>query len=205
MAELPRLEYSQIQKALELEDSSRVRGWGELFQTSGMRRRSFVSAFMAIFSQWSGNLLLNLYLVKILAGIGFTDSITQNRITVGFQAWNTISFMTFALTIPRLPRRKVFLCGTCLILGTYVWWIIGQAQYTTTGSKAAGYATLVSLFLFNCAYIMTWNTMMQTYCTCYLYHFLVSYRYPKHLTVGSRARHQTASSPSNVIYSVSRS
>lgn len=52
--ELPHLELAEIRKALELENESRKRGWVELFQTAGMRRRSLVSGFLGLFVQFSG-------------------------------------------------------------------------------------------------------------------------------------------------------
>lgn len=128
-----------------------------------MRRRSFITVFMAIFSQWSGNSLINLYFVKILIAIGFKDTVMQNQINVGLQAWNFICVVLLATTIPRFPRRKIFLIGTCFVLATYTMWLIGQAQNSITGSRAAGIAALVGIFLFQTAYLMTWNIMMYMY------------------------------------------
>ena len=53
--ELPHLELAEIRKALEIENESRKRGWVELFQTPGMRRRSLVSGFLGLFVQFSGS------------------------------------------------------------------------------------------------------------------------------------------------------
>jgi hypothetical protein len=53
--ELPHLELAEIRKALEIENESRKRGWVELFQTQGMRRRSLVSGFLGLFVQFSGS------------------------------------------------------------------------------------------------------------------------------------------------------
>lgn len=107
-AQLPRIEYVQITTALEVENTPRIRGWGELFQTSGMRRRIFITAFIAIFLQWSSNRKINLYFVKILIAIGFPSSVEQNQINIGLQAWNFICVMALATTIPRFSRRRYF-------------------------------------------------------------------------------------------------
>lgn len=53
-AELPHLELAEIQAALKIENESRARGWGELFQTKGMRHRSLVAAALGLFVQFSG-------------------------------------------------------------------------------------------------------------------------------------------------------
>ena len=55
-AELPHLELAEIQAALKIENESRARGWGELFQTKGMRHRSLVAAALGLFVQVSGKL-----------------------------------------------------------------------------------------------------------------------------------------------------
>lgn len=54
-AELPHVELAEIQAALKIENESRARGWGELFQTKGMRHRSLVAAALGLFVQFSGN------------------------------------------------------------------------------------------------------------------------------------------------------
>ena len=48
------LELAEIQAALKIENESRARGWGELFQTKGMRHRSLVAAALGLFVQFSG-------------------------------------------------------------------------------------------------------------------------------------------------------
>lgn len=52
--ELPHVELAEIQAALKIENESRARGWGELFQTKGMRHRSLVAAALGLFVQFSG-------------------------------------------------------------------------------------------------------------------------------------------------------
>lgn len=54
-AELPHVELAEIQAALKIENESRARGWGELFQTKGMRHRSLVAGALGLFVQFSGN------------------------------------------------------------------------------------------------------------------------------------------------------
>lgn len=53
--ELPHLEYAEIRRALEMENDSRRRGWAELFQSAGMRRRTLLGTMLGMFTQFSGN------------------------------------------------------------------------------------------------------------------------------------------------------
>lgn len=42
---------------MELEESKQ--SWLDMFRTAGMRRRLFISAFLGLFTQWSGNTLIS--------------------------------------------------------------------------------------------------------------------------------------------------
>lgn len=50
-------EMSQIEQAIQLELEESKQSWLDMFRTSGMRRRLFISAFLGLFTQWSGNTL----------------------------------------------------------------------------------------------------------------------------------------------------
>ena len=88
--ELPHIEMAEIRKALEIENSSRARGWAELGQTKGMRHRSLIGAALGLFTQFSGNNLISNYLVKILEKIGITDNHMQVKYNVGTEAWGLL-------------------------------------------------------------------------------------------------------------------
>ncbi|KAF2657078.1 general substrate transporter [Lophiostoma macrostomum CBS 122681] len=162
-AELPHVELAEIQRALEMENDSRLRGWGELFQTSGMRRRSLVAAMLGLFVQFSGNNLISQYLVPILNKIGIKDSHTQVRYNVGTQAWGLLIALILASITPRFPRRRMFLlCAGCLLM-VYTAWTVAQARNRITGSKESGYAVLVFIFLYSPAYCIGYNALTYAY------------------------------------------
>ena len=161
--ELPHVEFAEITRALEMENESRRRGWVELFQTAGMRRRSLVAAMLGLFVQFSGNNLISQYLVPILAKIGITDSYTQVRYNVGTQAWGFLIALIMASVTPRFPRRRMYLlCSTCLLC-VYTAWTIAQARNRITGSKGSGYAVLVMIFLYQPAYCIGYNALTYAY------------------------------------------
>lgn len=162
-AELPHVEFAEIKRALEMENDSRRRGWAELFQTKGMRHRSFVAAMLGLFVQFSGNNLISQYLVPILKKIGIEDSHTQVRYNVGTQAWGFLIAVIMANITPRFPRRRMYLlCASCLI-AVYTAWTIAQARNRITGSKESGYAVLVFIFLYQPAYCIGYNALTYVY------------------------------------------
>ncbi|PGH19175.1 hypothetical protein AJ80_04144 [Polytolypa hystricis UAMH7299] len=162
-AELPRAEFAQIVKALEIENETRKRGYIELFQTPGMRRRSLITAMLGLFTQFSGNTLISNYLVLILKSIGITDPWDQNKLNLGNTAWSLVACTILALTVPRFPRRHMYmLCVTCLLI-IYTCWTITQARFVITGSPAAGIAVIVFIFLYAPSYAIGYNALTYTY------------------------------------------
>ncbi|KAH6632957.1 hexose transporter-like protein [Boeremia exigua] len=162
-AELPHVELAEIQAALKIENESRARGWGELFQTKGMRHRSLVAAALGLFVQFSGNNLISQYFVPIAEKIGITSSYEQVRYNVGKESWGFLVALVMASITPRYPRRKMYLlCATCL-LAVYTAWTIAQARNRITGSKESGYAVLVFIFLYSPAYCIGYNALTYVY------------------------------------------
>ncbi|KAL1594793.1 hypothetical protein SLS59_008606 [Nothophoma quercina] len=156
--ELPHVELAEIQAALKIENESRARGWGELFQTKGMRHRSLVAAALGLFVQFSGQ-----YFVPIAEKIGITSSYEQVRYNVGKESWGFLVSLLMASVTPRFPRRKMYLlCASCL-LAVYTAWTIAQARNRITGSKESGYAVLVFIFLYSPAYCIGYNALTYVY------------------------------------------
>jgi hypothetical protein len=52
-------EIAQIERTIKMELEESKQSWWDMFRTSGMRRRLFISAFLGLFTQWSGNTLIS--------------------------------------------------------------------------------------------------------------------------------------------------
>lgn len=52
-------EMVQIKSTLEIEMEGAKESWLDIFKQAGMRRRLFISAFLGLFTQWSGNTLIS--------------------------------------------------------------------------------------------------------------------------------------------------
>jgi sugar porter (SP) family MFS transporter len=160
---LPRAEYAQIKKALDAENENRKRGFLELFDTPGMRRRTLIGGMLGLFTQFVGNTLIANYLVIILRSIGYTDPLIQNRLNVGNQAWNLVTATVLALIVPRFPRRTMYLLCTTLLIFVYAGWTVAQARQMITGDIAAGVAVIVFIFLYSPAYNIAYHALTYTY------------------------------------------
>jgi MFS family permease len=58
-SEFVKAEMAQIRTVIKIEMESSQRSWLDLFHTVGMRRRSLVTVFLGLFTQWSGNTLIS--------------------------------------------------------------------------------------------------------------------------------------------------
>lgn len=68
--EFVRAEIAQITTTLQLEAEGSKQSWSDLVNTKGKRRRLFVTMFLGLATQWSGNTLISYYLGDILTMIG---------------------------------------------------------------------------------------------------------------------------------------
>lgn len=161
--ELPHIELAQIKSALSIENESRKRGWAELFQSAGMRRRCLITAALGLFTQFSGNSLITSYLVKILTQIGWTNPKSQNQLNVGIQGWSLVLAMTIAGLATRWPRRRMYMLCACSLITVYTCWCVAQSQATMYGSVAAGNAVIAFMFLYWPAYIIGYNALTYVY------------------------------------------
>jgi hypothetical protein len=52
-------EMAQIERSIKLEMEDAKQSWLDMFRMAGMRRRMVISAFLGLFTQWSGNTLIS--------------------------------------------------------------------------------------------------------------------------------------------------
>lgn len=160
---LPHAEFAEIKKALEIENEERKRGWLEVFQNAAMRRRALISGFLGVFCQFSGNVLISQYLVKILGMIGYDDRRTQLQLSLGREGWGFVVCFTLASITPRFPRRRMYLLCVTSLICCYTGWTIAQARQLITGSQAAGITVIVFIFLYTPCYNIAYNALTYVY------------------------------------------
>ncbi|KAL3475127.1 general substrate transporter [Aspergillus californicus] len=158
-----RAEIAQIERTIKLELEESRQSWADMFRTAGMRRRLFISAFLGLFTQWSGNTLISYYLSDLLDMVNITDSVVKSKINVGIACWGLITGTTMALTAPRFKRRTMYLTTACALLCVYIGWTISMERFMTTQVRAAAIMTIVFIFLYSPAYNLGYNALTYTY------------------------------------------
>ncbi|KAL4940863.1 hypothetical protein BDV06DRAFT_13219 [Aspergillus oleicola] len=158
-----RAEIAQIERAIKLELEEAKQSWGDMFRTAGMRRRLLISAFLGLFTQWSGNTLISYYLSDLLDMVNITDSVTKSEINVGIACWGLVNGTALALTVPRFKRRTMYItCASCLLC-VYIAWTISMERFMTTEVRAAAIMTILFIFLYSPAYNLGYNALTYTY------------------------------------------
>lgn len=167
-SEFVRAEMAQIQTTIELEVESSRKSWLSLFSTAGMRRRTLISTFLGLFTQWSGNTLISYYLGDLLGMIGHTDSVFKQKINVASACWNLVCGVTIAMLVNRFNRRAMYLTCTISLLVVYICWTVSmeksiEALDAGLTNSAAGAATIFFIFAYAPAYNIGYNALTYTY------------------------------------------
>ncbi|OOQ81876.1 putative MFS sugar transporter [Penicillium brasilianum] len=156
-------ELAQIDRTIKLELEESKQSWWDMFRTAGMRRRLFISAFLGLFTQWSGNTLITYYLSDILNLVGITNSVTKSKINIGIACWGLVCGTALALTAPRFKRRPMYLtCASCLLC-VYIGWTISMERFMSTKAEAAAKLTIFFIFAYSPAYNLGYNALTYTY------------------------------------------
>lgn len=167
-SEFVHAEMAQIEATIELEAESSKKGWLSLFETAGMRRRTLISSFLGLFTQWSGNTLISYYLGDLLAMIGQTDSVFKQKINVAIACWSLFAGVTVSLLVNRFNRRTMYLTCTISLLVVYICWTVTMQQSIKAKdigipNKAAGAATIFFIFAYQPCYNIGYNALTYTY------------------------------------------
>ncbi|KAL3427158.1 MFS sugar transporter [Phlyctema vagabunda] len=163
-----RAEMAQIKATITTELQAAKLSWADMFRTGGMRRRVFITSFMGLFTQWSGNTLISYYLSTILGMIGYNTTYAKTRINVANQCWNLATGVPIALIVTRFPRRKAFLVCTISMLLIFIGWTVSmhevlQAKAEGGKNSRASVAVLFFIFAYSPAYNIGNNALTYTY------------------------------------------
>ncbi|KAF4622669.1 hypothetical protein G7Y89_g14359 [Cudoniella acicularis] len=165
---LVKAEMAQIRSTIKIEMDNSSQSWWNMFSTPGMRRRTFISIFLGLFTQMSGNTLLTYYQNLLFVAMGYTSTYAKNRINLANQCWSLLSATVLALIVARFKRRTMFLASTGAMLATFVAMTIafeklGEAKHSNTKNPAAGIAALFFFFAYSPAYNLGNNALTYTY------------------------------------------
>lgn len=128
--------------------------YSALFKTRGSRYRLFCNCCFAIFAQWAGNGVLSYFLPAVLSTAGYTESITQANINLGYACFQFVFALTGAAFVDRLGRRPLMLfsmagCTLVWVAVTISTAIFAESNKTNT---SAAQASIAFIFIFGAVY-----------------------------------------------------
>jgi sugar porter (SP) family MFS transporter len=165
---LAKAEMAQIKSTIQLEYESSKQTWADLFKTAGMRRRIFITAFIGLFTQMSGNTLLSYYSNLLFDMMGYTTKYAKSRINLANACWAFINATTLALVVPRFPRRIMYMISAgsmCLVFVsmTVSFERLRFAKNNDFVNQSASIAALFFFFAYSPCYNMGNNALTYTY------------------------------------------
>lgn len=163
-SEFVKAEFAHMRATIEIELETASRSYWDLVRTSGMRRRTLITAALGLFTQWSGNTLISYYLSDILDMIGRTDSVFKQQINLALSCWSLVCGVVIVQVCVRMKRVTAAYTCTISLLIVYVSWTIAMQQSIEAmdrGGKndAANGAVLAFIFLYKPAYQVFYNAL----------------------------------------------
>jgi hypothetical protein len=157
-------EMAQIQSTIKLEMEHSKQSWMTMVRTAGMRRRVFISAFLGLFTQMSGNTLMSYYTNTIFGMMGFTSYYAKTRINIANQCWSFINGTIIALFVTRFRRRLAFMTSSlsmciCFIAITIAFQRLKVAEGLKQKNQAASNAALFFYFAYSPCYAIGNNAL----------------------------------------------
>jgi len=161
---LVKAEMAQIRSTIKIEMDNSKQSWLVMVATPGMRRRTFISAFLGLFTQLSGNTLLTYYQNLLFQMMGYTTSYAKTRINLANQCWSLIVSTVLALLVARFKRRTMFLISTLGMLGAFLAMTVSferllEAKNGHYKNPSAGIAALFFFFAYTPAYNLGNNAL----------------------------------------------
>ncbi|KAF2108388.1 general substrate transporter [Lophiotrema nucula] len=161
-------EIEQIRATIQLESEAAKKSWLDLVATSGMRRRTLITAHLGLFTQWSGNTLISYFFGDLMTMVGIKNSIEKQKLNVGYACWSLVTGAIVALSVTKFKRRSLYMFCTLSLLVVYTGWTIAF-KYATTAEDAGGHnqsasiASLFFIFAYQPCYNIGFNALTYTY------------------------------------------
>ncbi|KAK6837987.1 phosphoribosylaminoimidazole carboxylase [Apiospora arundinis] len=147
---LVQAEMAQIKSTIKLEMETSKQSWSIMWSTAGNRRRVFVSIFLGLFTQMSGNTLLSYYQSLMFEMMNFTDPRVKTRINIANQCWALMNATVLALFVTRFRRRWAFMASSTSMLLVFTAMTISfqRLQFAKDNGQTNGPASISALFFY---------------------------------------------------------
>jgi len=125
-----------------------------LFHSRSSCYRLACNCIFAIFAQWAGNGVLSYFLPAVLTTAGYTQSITQANINLGYACFQFVFALTGAAFVDRLGRRPLMLFSMagCCVVWICVTAATGTYAQSNSTNAAAAKATVAFIFIFGAVF-----------------------------------------------------
>lgn len=101
--------------------------------------------------------------------VGIKDSMTKQKINLGYAAWSLITGFAVSMVVTRFKRRSLYMLCTISLLIVYIGWTV--ALQKATAADAAGYinngasiASLFFIFAYQPCYNIGFNALTYSKC-----------------------------------------
>lgn len=131
--------------------------WMDLIKAPGMRRRVYVTIFIGLFTQLSGNTLLSYYSNILFEMMGYDNDYAKTRINLANACWALLNGTIIALIVTRFPRRVMYMLSAATMCLVFIAMTISLerlevAKNAGVENGAAGISALFWYFAYSPTY-----------------------------------------------------
>lgn len=155
--ELVNFEFLELKESLAAERRTRQDTWGEFVGTKANRHRIAIVLLIVSCQNLSGTAIIQNYYTRILSLVGITNTQQQTGINAGLTMFVWAVTIVAAFVADRIKRRTLLLTTWSCLIVVNVAFVVTAQQYEATGSRAAGIANVVILWIYNGTFFM-WVT-----------------------------------------------
>lgn len=155
---LVKAEIVQIRETIKTEMEVSKQSWLDLIRSPGMRRRVYVTIFIGLFTQLSGNTLLSYYSNILFEMMGYDNDYAKTRINLANACWSFMNATVIALVVTRFPRRIMYMTSATLMCLVFIAMTVSlqRLQVAKDAGVKNGAAGISALFWYF-AYSPTYN------------------------------------------------
>lgn len=136
-----------------------------LFNTRASRYRIATNCIFAIFAQWAGNGVLSYFLPAVLTTAGYTESIQQTNVNLGYACFQFVFALTGAAFVDRIGRRPLMLFSMTSCCIVWIGMTASTGIFSESGktNDSAAKASIAMVFLFGMFYSIGLTPLQALY------------------------------------------
>ncbi|CDR46398.1 RHTO0S12e04060g1_1 [Rhodotorula toruloides] len=161
--ELVLFEFGEMKETLQKERELRQDTWREIVSRPGNRHRLYIVLLIVSCQNLSGTAIIQYYYTHILKLVGMTDTQQVTGLNAGLTFWVWLAAILGVYIVNRVKRRTLLLGAWSALIVVNVAFTVTAAEYTRTGSAAAGRANIALLWLYDGAFFVVCGPLFFSY------------------------------------------